>query len=96
MPLIGNTIRLKGEFKDFNGELTDIENPKVVVYDSKRKVILDAEPERIEEGKYQYDLIVPDYKEAGKQNEPLVFEFSGELDGKPIVGRASFERVWSE
>ena len=96
MPLIGDTIRLKGEFKDFNGELTDIENPKVVVYDSKRKVILDAEPERIEEGKYQYDLIVPDYNEAGKQNELLVFEFSGELDGKPIVGRASFERVWSE
>lgn len=96
MPLIGNTIRLKGEFKDFNGEYQDVNNPKVVVYDSKRKVILDAEPERIEEGKYQYDLIVPDYKEAGKQNEPLVFEFSGELDGKPIVGRASFERVWSE
>ena len=96
MPLIGNTIRLKAEFKDFNGELTNIENPKVVVYDSKRKVILDAEPERIEKGKYQYDLIVPDYKEAGKQNEPLVFEFSGSLEDKPIVGRASFERMWSE
>ena len=96
MPYIGDTIRLKGEFKDFDGELTDVENPKVVVYDSKRKVILDAEPERVEKGKYQYDLIVPDYKEAGKQNEPLVFEFSGSLEDKPIVGRASFERMWSE
>lgn len=96
MPLIGDTIRLKGEFKDFNGELTDIENPKVVVYDSNREVILVAEPERVGVGKYQYDLIVPDYKEAGKQKEPLVFEFSGSLEGKPIVGRASFERVWSE
>ena len=95
MPLIGDTIRLKGEFKDFNGKLTDIENPKVVVYDSKRKVILDAEPERVEKGKYQYDLIVPDYKEAGKQNEPLVFEFSGEIGGQPVVG-SSFERMWSE
>jgi len=96
MPLIGDTIRLKAEFKDFNGKLTDIENPKVVVYDSNREVILAAEPERVGVGKYQYDLIVPDYKEAGKQKEPLVFEFSGSLEGKPIVGRTSFERMWSE
>ena len=96
MPLIGDTIRLKGEFKDFDGNLTDIEEPKVVVYDSKRKVILDAEPERIEEGKYQYDLIVPDYPEAGKRNEPLVFEFSGKIGGQPVVGRSSFERMWRE
>ena len=47
MPLIGDTIRLKGEFKDFNGELTDIENQR---WWSKqqRKVILDG-TERIEE-----------------------------------------------
>ena len=96
MPLIGNTIRLKAEFRNFNGELFDIENPKVVVYDSNREVILAAEPERVGVGKYQYDLIVPDYKEAGKQKEPLVFEFSGEIDGQPVVGRSSFERVWSE
>ena len=96
MPLIGDTIRLKGEFKDFDGNLTDIEEPKVVVYDSNREVILAAEPERVGVGKYQYDLIVPDYKEAGKQKEPLVFEFSGQLGGQPVVGRSSFERVWSE
>ena len=96
MPLIGDTIRLKAEFRNFNGELIDIENPKVVVYDSNREVILAAEPERVGEGKYQYDLIVPDYKEAGKQKEPLVFEFSGEIGGQPVVGRSSFERVWSE
>ena len=96
MPLIGNTVRLKAEFKDLDGNLTDIEEPKVVVYDSNREVILAAEPERVGVGKYQYDLIVPDYKEAGKQNEPLVFEFSGSLEDKPIVGRASFERMWSE
>ena len=96
MPLIGNTIRLKAEFRNFNGELIDIENPKVVVYDSNREVILSAEPERVGEGKYQYDLIVPDYKEAGKQKEPLVFESSGEIGGQPVVGRSSFERVWSE
>ena len=96
MPLIGNTIRLKGEFKDFNGNLTDIEEPKVVIYDKKRNVIKEATPTKAGTGMYYYDLVVPDYKEAGKQNEPLVFEFSGSLEGKPIVGRASFERVWSE
>jgi len=96
MPLIGNTIRLTGEFKNYDGSHYDVNNPKVVVYDSNREVILAAEPERVGVGKYQYDLIVPDYKEAGKQKEPLVFEFSGSLEGKPIVGRASFERVWSE
>ena len=88
MPLIGDTVRLKAEFKDFNGELTDIENPKVVVYDSKRKVILDAEPERIEEGKYQYDYVIPDV--IG----PLYFEFVGTIGGLPILGRATIDRRW--
>ena len=31
MVYVGNTVRLKGEFKDFDGNLTDIEEPKVVV-----------------------------------------------------------------
>ncbi len=88
MPLIGDTIRLKAEFKDFNGELTDIENPKVVVYDSKRKVILDAEPERIEEGKYQYDYVIPDV--IG----PLYFEFVGTIGELPILGRATIDKRW--
>ncbi len=96
MPLIGDTIRLKGEFKDFDGNLTDIEEPKVVIYDNKRNVIKEATPTKAGTGIYYYDLIVPDYPEAGKRNEPLVFEFSGQLDGQPVVGRSSFERMWSE
>ena len=96
MPYIGDTIRLKCEFKDFDGELTDVENPKVVIYDSNRRVIKEARPDRASVGIYRYDLVVPGYPEAGKQNEPLVFEFSGQLGGQPVVGRSSFERVWSE
>ena len=88
MPLIGNTVRLKAEFRDFNGELTDIENPRVVVYDSKRKVILDAEPERIEEGKYQYDYVIPNV--IG----PLYFEFAGAIEGLPILGRTIIDKRW--
>ena len=42
MPLIGDTIRLKGEFKDLDGNLTDIKEPKVVIYDNKRNVIKEA------------------------------------------------------
>jgi hypothetical protein len=96
MPLIGDTIRLKAEFKDFKGKLTDIDVPKVVVYDNKRNVIEEAIPNKAGTGSYYYDLVVPDYPEAGKRDEPLVFEFSGEIGGQPVIGRASFERVWSE
>jgi len=96
MPLIGDTIRLKGEFKDLDGNLTDIEEPKVVIYDNRRNVIKEATPTKTGTGIYYYDLVVPDYPEAGKRNEPLVFEFSGQLGGQPVVGRSSFERMWSE
>ena len=88
MPLIGNTIRLKAEFRNFNGELFDIENPKVVVYNNKRKVILDAEPERIEKGKYQYDYVIPEV--FGQ----LYFEFRGTIRGLPILGRATIDKRW--
>ncbi len=96
MPLIGDTIRLKGEFKDLDGNLTDIEEPKVVIYDNRRNVIKEATPTKAGTGAYYYDLVVPDYPEAGKRSEPLVFEFSGQLGGQPVVGRSSFERMWSE
>ena len=89
MPLIGDTIRLKAEFRDFNGELTDIENPKVVVYDSKRKVILDVEPERVEKGKYQYNYVIP-----GDVIGSLYFEFRGTIGGLPILGRAIIDKKW--
>ena len=58
MPLIGDTIRLKGEFKDFDGNLTDIEEPKVVIYDNKRNVIKEATPTKAGTGIYYYDLVL--------------------------------------
>ena len=94
MPLIGNTIRLKGEFKDLDGNLTDIKEPKVVIYDNKRNVIKEAIPNKAGTGAYYYDLVVPDYPEAGKRNEPLVFEFSGEIGEMPVVGRTTLDRRW--
>src|SRR5690606_40418688 len=36
MPLIGNTVRLKAEFKDFNGEYVSPENVILRIYDGYR------------------------------------------------------------
>jgi hypothetical protein len=55
---------------------------------AQRKVILDAEPERIEEGKYQYDYVIPDVIGA------LYFEFVGTIGELPILGRATIDKRW--
>ena len=89
MAYIGNTVRLKGEFRDYDGELTDIEDPKLTVYDGYKKIIDEFEPIRTDTGTYECDYVVP-----GDASGPLYYEFSGTLGGMPILGRAKIERKW--
>ena len=89
MPLIGNTVRLKAEFRDFNGEHVSPENVTLRIYDGcKKQVSEDIPVSPSDVGKYQYDYVIPDV--IG----PLYFEFVGTLEGLPILGRAIIDKRW--
>ena len=91
MALIGNTVRLKVEFKTFDGVLVNPENVKLRIYSGSNKkngLLEEINVEPIEEGKYQYDYTIPEGLGF------LYFEFSGILEGKPILGRMKLERKW--
>lgn len=90
MSLINNTVRLKAEFRDFDGTLVMPDNVKLRIYDGTRKQIgedISVEPDQ--NGIYWYDYIVPEV--MGR----LYFEFSGELNGNPILGRSIIDVRWA-
>jgi hypothetical protein len=88
--LIGNTVRLKGEFKDFDGVLTAVDNVVLKVYDGYKKQVGEDVPlVATEIGKYQYDYVIPNDVVG-----PLYYEFKGELSGNPILGRAIIDYAW--
>jgi len=90
MPLIGNTVRLKSAFRDFNGKLVSPENVILRIYAGyKNHVGEDIPVLPSEVGKYQYDYVIPDDVIG-----PLYFEFVGTLEGLPILGRAIIDKRW--
>lgn len=89
LPLVGNTVRLKAEFTEFNGELVDVFDATLTVYEGKNKVLTEVTPERLSEGVYFYDYIVPEFSGGS-----LYFEFKGMLNDKPILGRTALGRSW--
>ena len=89
MSLIGNTVRLKAEFKDFNGEHVSPENVNLRIYDGYKKQVGEDIPVLPSDvGKYQYDYVIPDV--IG----PLYFEFVGTIGELPILGRATIDKRW--
>jgi hypothetical protein len=90
MPLIGNTVRLKAEFRDFNGEHVSPENVALRIYDGYKKQVgedIPVLPSNV--GKYEYDYVIP-----GDVIGPIYFEFAGTIGGLPILGRATIDRRW--
>jgi hypothetical protein len=90
MPLIGDTIRLKGEFKGFDGEYVDPDDVKLVVYDGQQKEVAEVTPTHDDTGKYYHDYVIPEGRTS-----TMYFEYIGTLGGMPILGRKSFERKWA-
>ena len=85
--LTGNTIRLFAEFRDLDGQLVDIMFPKLTIYNSKYKNILEVnlnDDNKISTGKYFYDF------KTSLEPKRIIYEFSGELDGTPTLDRNSF------
>jgi hypothetical protein len=92
MALIGSTIRLRAEFKTFDGNFVDPSSITLKIYDSKKKQIGSNIPigleYRISTGIYEYDYIVPD------GIGDLYYEFSGIVYDSPVVGRGIITRNW--
>ena len=86
---IGDTIRLIGRFHDFSGSLADITGETITIYDGKKNILVTATPFHQETGTYTYDFTIPDCV-----SDPLVYEFSGTLEGSVILARSTIKRRW--
>ena len=87
---IGDTVRLKAEFKNWIGVLESPEDVKLKIYRNRNELIetiVDITP--VSTGKYQYDYTIPD--DASRR---MYFEYSGTFEGKPIVGRMKIATKW--
>lgn len=87
--IIGNTVRIIGEFVTWNGSHADATNPKLIIYDEMIVIAtIDLTSFKIAVGKYLYDYTVP----VGSR--PVTFELNGILEGEPIIGRIQQSREW--
>ncbi|MEC1720608.1 hypothetical protein [Schinkia azotoformans] len=84
--LQGDTVRLKVNFKDFNGQSVNPTNVKLTIYDTNKtqieQFILD-DTYKLDVGVFFYD-----YVPANELNE-FIFEFVGMVNNKPILSRDS-------
>ncbi|WP_003545433.1 hypothetical protein [Desulfotomaculum nigrificans] len=92
MALINDTVRLKVNFKTFDGTAVDPTNITLKIYDDKKQLIETIsidDTNKLNVGVYFYDYIIP----SGE--EDLYIEFQGLLNNKPIVTRKILRRSWS-
>lgn len=85
--LFGSTVRLFGEFYNILGVPTDVNFPKIIIYDYKYNKIQEVNltnTNKSDVGKYFFDLVL-DHK-----NKRIIYEFNGEIDGLPALDRNSF------
>lgn len=91
MAVMGNTVRLKVSFYNFDGDPSDPTDVKLRIYDDKRKEIESfnlTQENQAGVGNFYYDYVVP----RGKGE--LTFEFTGTLEGTPITERGLLRREW--
>jgi hypothetical protein len=91
MATIGDTVKLGGEFRTWNGIYADPTAITLTIYDKARRVIETVSitnANKVSLGIYEYEYVVP----AGVGD--LEYEYSGTLEGKPITGRAVLVREW--
>jgi hypothetical protein len=82
----GDTIWLKGEFKDRTGAYADPTSVSVKVYDAGENLLTTLSATKTDTGKYERDYLVP----LGSGN--LIFEFTGELGGYTATRRDTLDR----
>lgn len=85
MAFVGDTVRLRVQFKTFTGQLVSPNDIKLTIYDKQNNrieeiPITDSDKENI--GVYFYDYIIPD-----DILDYFIFEFGGLQNDKPILAR---------
>lgn len=88
----GNTVRLKAEFKTFAGVHIDPVGPSLKIYDGEQALlatIIIDDTCKTATGEYEYDYVIPT---TGR--DPLVYEWSGTLEGHIAIGRGKLYRKW--
>ena len=85
MAFVGDTVRLRVQFKTFTGQLVSPNDIKLTIYDKQNNQIeeieiTDSDKENI--GVYFYDYIIPD-----DILDYFIFEFGGLHNNKPILSR---------
>lgn len=88
--LENNTVRLKAEFKDFDGELVSPTDVVLKIFDAKKVIIGEDIPvSPVDVGKYQHDYVLPT-DTYGR----IYYEFIGTLNNLPILGRGFVNITW--
>ena len=87
MPISGNTIRLRAEFFDFDGSKVTPDNITVKFYNREKEQIGDAQAATVVDGQIYYDYVAAN-------PEIRFYEFSGEINGQPVVERDQLEIQW--
>lgn len=87
---IGDTIRLKAEFKKFKGEYEDPTSIDLTIHDIKSKeqigdTISICAEHKVSTGIYQYDYTIPD------RPRDIYAKFKGVLEGKDIVNTVDID-----
>lgn len=89
--LVGDTIKLKATFCNWNDEYSNIANIKCTIYDNKSNVITTiTDIKNTDTGRYECLYTIP------KGYDGLVFEFTGTLENKPITNRQYIAVQWSQ
>jgi hypothetical protein len=86
---VGNTIRLKCAFRDFDGLLKNPDIVKVKIYDQSYKQLSEfvlSQSNNSDTGNWFYDYVIP-LDVRGK----LYYEWYGEMAGSPSLKRDSFK-----
>ncbi len=83
----GSPIRIRGTFKDFNGNLIDPDSVKCIIYDKAYKKLVEISAKKISIG--IYECYYTTRFSTDKQTKYFC-EMNGTLDGVPNVIRSSF------
>lgn len=88
----GNTVRLTAQFRSWAGVAADPDSVTVRIFDSRLQQLQEAllgAANRTATGAYYYDWSTP-----SGDSVRYYFEFVGQLEGTPALGRSAFETVF--
>jgi len=89
MVIRGNTYRLKGVFKNKDGDFVDPTSVTVIIYGQGQQKLNEFTPMRSSTGKYYIDLTLNETDCIG------FFEFKGLINSMPYLMRKQFNYVYS-